>query len=60
MTSSDMIFQFQEIIGVLIYRPTLDYLVNLNSKGSYFPGKLDLISQVLFYRDTQTKFFKAS
>ena len=60
MTSSDMIFQFQEIIGVLIYRPTLDYLVNLNSKGSYFPGKLDLISRVLFYRDTRTKFFKAA
>ena len=45
MTSSEMIFRFQEIIGVL------NFLVKLNSKGSYFPGKLDsrvLISRVLF------------
>ena len=57
MTSSEMIFRFQEIIGVLIQRSILNFLVNLNSKGSYFPGKLDsrvLISRVLFYHDTGT------
>ena len=55
MTSRKMIFWFQETIGVLIERSTLNFLVNLNSKGSYFLGKLDsrvLISRVLFYRDT--------
>ena len=56
MTSSEVIFGFQEIIEVLIWRSTLNFLVNLHSKGSYFPGKLDsrvLISRIRFYRDTR-------
>ena len=39
MTSSKMIFWFQEIIEVLIERSTLNFLVNLNSTRFLFPEK---------------------